>query len=1160
MQKITRSLLLVGLAALGMSGCGDKVTVTQPTRKINSVTVTPSSATIRPAQTLQLDASVNADSGLATSVNWVSSTPATATVGPTGVVTGVAAGTTTITATSTVDAGKKGASFITVQAAQVTSVTVQPTPTSIAAGRTTPTAIAAKTQQLVAVVTGDAGVATTVTWTSSNTALATVSTTGLVTANALNTTGTLTITATSTADATKQGIATVNVTSATGTGVASVTVTPSAPTIQAGFTPAQTVPLTAIVAADAAVTDLTVTWSTTDPTKATVSATGVVTAVAAGNVAIIATSNADATKKGAANVTVLPPPVPATVSVDFVAAFGTLFQINVNNVFGQIDAHLTIDPGGQSVTKVELLIDGVSRVSQNLSPSFSLQGGGQASLQAPQSVVLSYNTGNYVVGAGNQATVDYLNGPHTLSAKITTSTGSTAGSASSQTQQLQFNNANAFHITHSATAGGVVGVDGFTWFGGPANATFTTTAVPVMYDGRTITSVTIAWTDGQPAGTVFPCPTNVVAGGATPGLLALLAPPAPVAPQTACTGSPGGGISQTDVAAPFVFTSTVSQSTAAAPYVVAAVASDGNPVVVPALGAATYGQALLNTQTPIRIDNTAPVAPPAPTFTLTAQGGAGTPDGKPDCCSNNWIGAAAAFNWTQTGVAFADAGVGIPGTPNHSFSTGPVATALVLAACAAPVSKVGAEGLAETTVNNADSVVVRYCDRLGNSQLANLTNGNFGVDLTAPTFALTSLPTANDGVNTTPQDGMFWSLALPSPVARRFNTLETDGSLTAAPSGFGVNAILLRVRVNFRDTTWTAGVGGAFNAFPMPGTPGPTGGANDRYLTFESIARDQAGNRSTLLTRTVLIDETVPVVSNVSIPAALVAGASTNYSATITDNIGVGQYMAAVDYCSEATCLVAPFFSGNTSLPFALPVTVGAFGTQNVGPIAAAQSIPFVRSIERVVTPALAQPPVPQGAANNAPSGVLIPPVRARFNVFDVAGNVSTQFNTFALGTPPTVGTSALALPAGTQVDSITISNSSSTVVSGGLVVCAGTAIGNCTTSSNSGNANFRTVTVTAWGPATTFPNPFATVYFLATGANGVTRVFATSSTGSVTDNGLTARRTWVWTATYNPLSAGFAAFQSLNPAAVFAIGVRATGEGLMTSTLNMNVQNSLFR
>lgn len=78
-----------------------------------SVTVAPGTATIAVAGTQQLTATV-LPSGAPQGVNWTSSAPSKATVSSTGLVTGVASGSATITATSKYDDTKLSTSTITV--------------------------------------------------------------------------------------------------------------------------------------------------------------------------------------------------------------------------------------------------------------------------------------------------------------------------------------------------------------------------------------------------------------------------------------------------------------------------------------------------------------------------------------------------------------------------------------------------------------------------------------------------------------------------------------------------------------------------------------------------------------------------------------------------------------------------------------------------------------------------------------------------------------------------------------------------------------------------------------------------------------------------------------------------------------------------------------
>ncbi len=128
--------------------------------------------------TTQLQSIVDVISGASESVAWsTSSSPSVLTVSATGLVTGVGSGSGMITATSTFDNTKSGSITITVSpdrmAAEVTSVRIDsPSSSNIeVGGRLT----------LTATVTEERGASTLLTWISSDTSIATVNNSGIVT-------------------------------------------------------------------------------------------------------------------------------------------------------------------------------------------------------------------------------------------------------------------------------------------------------------------------------------------------------------------------------------------------------------------------------------------------------------------------------------------------------------------------------------------------------------------------------------------------------------------------------------------------------------------------------------------------------------------------------------------------------------------------------------------------------------------------------------------------------------------------------------------------------------------------------------------------------------------------------------------------------------------
>src|SRR5207302_1869065 len=155
---------------------------------VASVDVAPATASVPVNGTVQLVATPKDGSGTPLAgrvVTWASSSTTIATVSASGLVTGKAAGTATITATSE---GKSGTASITVTPVPVAAVTVSPASQTIQTGGAV---------QLTATPRDASGTplsGRTITWASDHTGVATVSATGLVTGAGV---GTATITATS---------------------------------------------------------------------------------------------------------------------------------------------------------------------------------------------------------------------------------------------------------------------------------------------------------------------------------------------------------------------------------------------------------------------------------------------------------------------------------------------------------------------------------------------------------------------------------------------------------------------------------------------------------------------------------------------------------------------------------------------------------------------------------------------------------------------------------------------------------------------------------------------------------------------------------------------------------------------------------------------------
>lgn len=169
------------------------------TAPVASVDVSPATATIAPGATIQLTAQLtDTDNNtlIGRVVTWSSDAVEFATVSPNGLVTAVAEGGATITATSE---GIPGTSVITVLFVPVASVDVSPASGTIAVGASIQLTAQPKDE------VGNPLAGRVVTWSSSNTGVATVAADGLVTGVGE---GTATITATS---ETKSGDAAIEV-------------------------------------------------------------------------------------------------------------------------------------------------------------------------------------------------------------------------------------------------------------------------------------------------------------------------------------------------------------------------------------------------------------------------------------------------------------------------------------------------------------------------------------------------------------------------------------------------------------------------------------------------------------------------------------------------------------------------------------------------------------------------------------------------------------------------------------------------------------------------------------------------------------------------------------------------------------------------------------
>lgn len=262
---------------------GQKATCTVTVRvPVTGISVSRSTLSLTVGATSTLTATVSPSNASNKSYSWSSNNSAVATVNSSGLVTAKANGTATITATTT-DGGKKATCTVTVTT-PASGVSVSPTTATIIKGHT---------QQLTATVAPSSASNKSVSWSSSNNSVVTVSSSGLVTAKAA-------------------GAADVTVTTADGNHKAVCKVTVRVPVTGVSLSRTElslikgdTEQLLATVSPTDA-SNKTISWTTTDKSVASVSSSGLVTAVGGGTATITATT-ADGSYTDVCKVTVTIP-------------------------------------------------------------------------------------------------------------------------------------------------------------------------------------------------------------------------------------------------------------------------------------------------------------------------------------------------------------------------------------------------------------------------------------------------------------------------------------------------------------------------------------------------------------------------------------------------------------------------------------------------------------------------------------------------------------------------------------------------------------------------------------------------------------------------------------------------------------------------------------
>lgn len=267
-----------------------EISVNQDGRKgkyvaVESVSISPTELTMIEGENASLSVLVYPSNASVRDVTWKSSNTSVATISQSGLVEAIAEGTTLITVT-TEDGNKTASCAVTVKP-KIISVT------GVSLNKTSLTMTEGDVQELTATVTPSNATDKSVSWSSSNTSVATVSSVGVVTAKSA---GSATITVT-TNDGGKKATCSVTVKAKT-IAVTGVELDKTSISMTVGDTQSLTATVTPTNA-----TNKSVTWSSSNTSVATVSSSGVVTAKSAGSATITVTTN-DGGKKATCTVTV----------------------------------------------------------------------------------------------------------------------------------------------------------------------------------------------------------------------------------------------------------------------------------------------------------------------------------------------------------------------------------------------------------------------------------------------------------------------------------------------------------------------------------------------------------------------------------------------------------------------------------------------------------------------------------------------------------------------------------------------------------------------------------------------------------------------------------------------------------------------------------------
>ena len=909
-------------------------------------------------------------------------------------------------------------------------------------------------------------------------------------------------------------------------------------------------------------TNRAVTWKSSATAVATVDNNGVVTAVSGGTASIIATSVQNTGVSGAAVVTV-GANVPATISISSVnqttcSIFGTCSSVpaNIAAIMGQIDVTMNVDPGTQTLTGVDLILNcsgtgnsGTDTVvaSQNLGADRAPI----ASEAASAPVQLSFNTASFNATTG---AVSFKNGSCTIKGRARTAAGTQSGS---NTEILTLVNPDVIVGTMASSKQALNPGTGLSWHGGDVTIGVT----PVFFTpGRSAVSTTInfegatATATGSGAQSVTFLDTNNPASTS----------PLNIDGITDAFADEELGVTAVDNSGNNFFNPNGSAIVTAASYL-------ANPAAggVPPFGGTN----------PFRLDTQRPFSG---TFALASNADQGT-------SVNGYVGAS--FRFAADSAAGYRGPDQIAGNRTRNLDHNGVDNVAVVfqqgtSNTGTWTAVTNTTNLAETATASSFTLRQITTDALGNADTAYAdlvpthfpqntipAAAKFGVDKTPPHITLTSGP-ANDSVSQAlgGTGNYVFSITdtLSGPHAQALvavvrqqaaissNNIPAEGTVMTngtESNGNGAGCVIGR----FNKTQAAAGANavtvlakdGSTLGFCTPTSYTLTGGTTiaanfgasvSGYVTTRVIGVDEAGNQSPVFTNIVAEDNANPAAGpGIDLPQSIAGGATATFPTNSTDNLDITGSVAQLRYPGVGMTLQYAQTNAGAGVAFDNVLTTSATVTPSVAL--------FLRNIQAA---AVAQPAAPTNAM--APDAVNVA-------AFDESGRAGVSgFITLS----PLV---SISQPS---------SNPWSSQFTGGTTITANNAnVTNCPASgcgpsgtTTPANPTTTTFTVTAAGVSGQLANPFTTVQVWAQVGAGSWFLIGTTGGGSSRDTGVGGNRFWDFTFTWDPpaslpFDAATSAAASLTPANattipvnIRGIGITANGDAVATATIVVTLVN----